>query len=385
MPDVGGLPRGFWVLFVGTLVNRAGGFALLFLAIYLTDHRGFSAAQAGGVVSAYGGGAILGGPVGGTLADRIGRRPTLVGCLFAGGLSVLALGFATTPALITLVAVLAGAFYEMYRPVVSAAIADIVPPDDRMRAFALQYWAVNLGASIAFVAGGVLAARSFALLFTFDAMTTVGFAAIVWAALPETRPQGETAQQSHVPLGAVLSDRIFVAVCGLAALFSLVFFQSFVALPIDMRAHRLGADVIGLVMATNGVLIVLLQPYAASAIANWRRPSVLGAAALFLGAGFGMNAWVGSPSGYVLAIAVWTLGEILFAPASTSLVADLAPATLRGRYQGVLAAAFTSAFAAAPLAGGFVVAHAGAGWLWIGCALVGLVTALGFLALRHVA
>jgi MFS family permease len=119
VPDVGGLPRAFWVLFAGTLVNRAGGFALFFLAIYLTEQRGLSAAQAGAVVSAYGGGAILGGPIGGTLADRIGRRPTLVACLFAGGASVLSLGLVTAPALITAVAVLTGLCYEMYRPVVS--------------------------------------------------------------------------------------------------------------------------------------------------------------------------------------------------------------------------------------------------------------------------
>jgi hypothetical protein len=39
VPDFGGLPRPFWVLFGGTLVNRVGGFVIVFLAIYLTEVR----------------------------------------------------------------------------------------------------------------------------------------------------------------------------------------------------------------------------------------------------------------------------------------------------------------------------------------------------------
>jgi Na+/melibiose symporter-like transporter len=41
------------VLFGSTLVNRLGGFVVVFLAIYLTAVRGLNAAQAGAVISAY--------------------------------------------------------------------------------------------------------------------------------------------------------------------------------------------------------------------------------------------------------------------------------------------------------------------------------------------
>ncbi|MGH9387429.1 MAG: MFS transporter, partial [Vicinamibacterales bacterium] len=60
--------------------------------------------------------------------------------------------------------------------------------DDRPRAFGLIYWAVNLGASVAPLLGGVLAARSYRALFAADAATTVLFGIILWVALPETRP-----------------------------------------------------------------------------------------------------------------------------------------------------------------------------------------------------
>ena len=43
----GGLPRTFWLLWTGTLINRLGAFVVIFLAIYLTGERGFTQSQAG--------------------------------------------------------------------------------------------------------------------------------------------------------------------------------------------------------------------------------------------------------------------------------------------------------------------------------------------------
>jgi MFS family permease len=154
-----------------------------------------------------------------------------------------------------------------------------------------------------------------------------------------------------------------------------------VGLPIDMRTHGLSAASFGAVIALNGVLIVLLQPAAGEMIRDRRRPPVLAVASLLLAAGFGMNAWIGSLPAFAAAVCIWTLGEILFAPASVSLVADLAPAHLRGRYQGVYAVATTAAFAAAPAAGGYTIGAWGTQTLWLACGATGLLVAAGFVLL----
>src|SRR5918995_6074246 len=125
VPDFRGLPPAFWVLFAGTLVNRVGGFVFVFLAIYLTEVRGLNAAQAGAVISAYGVGAMAGGAFGGALSDRIGRRPILALSLIGGGSSMLLLGLLGSTPAITVIALLTGVLYEMYRPVVSATIAGV--------------------------------------------------------------------------------------------------------------------------------------------------------------------------------------------------------------------------------------------------------------------
>ncbi len=84
----------YWTLWVGTLVNRIGGFVVPFLALYLTRERGLGTAEAGLVVSLYGAGSIASGPVGGVLADRVGRRPTMLLGLGGGSAAMLALGLA---------------------------------------------------------------------------------------------------------------------------------------------------------------------------------------------------------------------------------------------------------------------------------------------------
>ena len=75
--DLRALPRGAWILFFGTFLNKFGTFVLPFLAIYMT-RLGFTASQAGLAIGAYGVGTLGACLLGGYLADRLGRRRTIV-------------------------------------------------------------------------------------------------------------------------------------------------------------------------------------------------------------------------------------------------------------------------------------------------------------------
>src|SRR5678816_2842466 len=91
---LGQLPRPVWIVFAATLVNRAGTMVLPFLVLYLTRARGFTAAQAGFVVASYGVGALIIGPLGGRLCDRIGAINVLEASLLSSGLVVMLLPLA---------------------------------------------------------------------------------------------------------------------------------------------------------------------------------------------------------------------------------------------------------------------------------------------------
>ena len=60
-------------------------------------------------------------------------------------------------------------------------------------------------------------------------------------------------------------------------------------------------------------------------------------------------------------------------------IAELSPAALRGRYQGVFSLSWQLAGAAAPILGGLVRENAGNSTLWLGCAGIGVVAAVAHL------
>src|SRR5687768_7963811 len=136
----GGLPRPFWFIWAGTLVNRCGSFVMPFMAIYLTEARDLSLTTAGLVLALYGAGGSIAGPLGGWLADHVGRRATMLVALGLGGTGMIALGFAERLSVIAPTFFLIAVVVEMYRPGMQAAVADLVPPADRPRAYGLIYW-----------------------------------------------------------------------------------------------------------------------------------------------------------------------------------------------------------------------------------------------------
>jgi MFS family permease len=137
-------PRALWILYAGTFINRFGGFVSVFLILYLTS-RGYTPTQAGIAASSYGAGSIVSSAVGGYCADRLGRRNTIMLSMFSSAAAMLVLSQASTFPLIVLLAGLAGLTTELYRPASSALLADLVPAEGRVTAFASYRFAVNLG------------------------------------------------------------------------------------------------------------------------------------------------------------------------------------------------------------------------------------------------
>jgi MFS family permease len=379
----GGLPRPFWFLWTGMFVTRLGSFVLPFLALYLTQGLGLSLGRAGLVVALYGAGGAVAGPVGGFLADRVGRRFTMRLALGVGGAGMIALGF------VHRVEVLAPALFgvalvtEMYRPAAQAAVADLVGPADRVRAFGLLYWVINVGFALGLTLGGILAARSFFLLFVGDGATTLLFGLLVGAGVPETRPahvpRPRTEAVAHPLAGffAPFRDRLFVILLALTFLFGLVFMQNATTFPVDMTRHGCSRAVFGRVLALNGVLIVLLQPFLGPVLTRRNRSRTLAAGVALGGVGFGLNAIAHTVPVYALGVAIWTVGEMAVLPVASALVADLAPAASRGRYQGAYGFSFGLAVCAAPALGMLVLERFGSVALWSGCLAIGLLAAAG--------
>ncbi len=304
--------------------------------------------------------------------------------------SVAVLGFMTHPVAIAAVAFVVGMASNASRPAVQAMMADIVRPEDRVRAFAINYWAINLG--FAFSSMGAvfiaIAEYSYQAGFVGEAVMTLICAVLVFVKLPESRPErakdaSGAVVDPKVGLGMVLRDGRFMSVVGLSFLIALIFQQGYVALPVAMGADGFSSSDFGVAIAVNGILIVALQIPVTRYIEHGDPQRLLILSALLAGYGFGLTAFAGSIGVYALTVCVWALAEIVNSPTQMGLVVLLSPTHGRGRYQGMYTMSWSVAALAAPLIAGQVIDWYGAGWLWGGCAVVGSAAALGYWLLMH--
>ncbi|MFS8199264.1 MDR family MFS transporter [Streptomyces sp. CWNU-52B] len=377
---VSGLPREFWWLWTSTLVNRLGAFVATFMALYLTLDRGYSASYAGLVAALYGLGGVISSLGSGVMADRLGRRPTLLIAQTSTAVSVALLGFMHDPVSIAGVAFVVGMASSASRPAVQAMMADIVKPEDRVRAFSLNYWAINMGFAVSSTAAGFIAEASYLAGFLIEAGMTLICAVVVFVKLPESRPEQvhKVAGEPEVGLRTVLRDGRFMSVVALSFLVALIFHQGYVGLPVAMGTAGFTSADYGLVIAVNGVLIVVLQIPVTRFIQHRDPRRLLVVSSLLAGYGFGLTAFAGSVGFFALTICVWSLAEIVNAPTQTGLVVRLSPTHGRGRYQGMYTMSWSAASLVAPLMAGFVIDRYGAEWLWGACAAVGTVAGLGY-------
>lgn len=372
-------PRAFWYVWWGTLINRLGNFVVPLLTIYLTKERGLTVSDAGGVVAVFGAGQILASLVGGQLSDRVGRKFTMLVSLFGGAVAMVALGLADDITHITIMVGVVGFIGEIYRPAVLAFVADVIPPSHRVDAYGLLYWVINLGFAFASVIGGLVASFDFQILFFADAITMALFGLIVWRAVPETRPATIAKADRPPPSRSWITDRTFVTYVVLAFAMSMLPQQTAAPLSAHITWQGFSPAGYGLVLAFNGILIIVVQPLLTTWVARFDASRVIAIASLLYGAGMAVHGLAPNLALHAVAVLVWTFGEIIESPTRSALVAGMAPADARGRYQGALVLAWGCSTLLAPKLGTWLWEHEGPSTLWNGCLGLGAIVALAMM------
>jgi MFS family permease len=354
-----GLPAELWVVQVGIFLNYLGwGAVLPFEIIYLHDGRGFSLGVAGLVVGTVTGLAVAAAPVAGPVIDRAGARAVTAhaGLALAAGYGGLALAHSPWQAFAAAAA--AGAGNGALLPSQSALLASLVPPELRHRATAVSRVAGNVGIGLGGAVGGLVAAyglNGFVALFLANALTYVLYAAILVAVVREdARPAPVTGGYRDL-----LRDRPFVRLAATNVAVIAVGWGVFtwIVPPYASGAVGVGPRLIGLLLAANALTVTLAQIPVARLAEGRRRAVTMGAASLtfvvacLLVVGAGL---VGSGYAYaVLLVAVVAVGvgECLHTTVLMPLVADLAPAALRGRYMATMGLSWWLGLALAPTLG----------------------------------
>lgn len=375
------LPRPFWVLIGATFVNRFGVFVVPFLALFIT-RNGNTAAQAGFAIAAYSVGSFAAAWLGGWLADRLGRNITIAVSAFAGAVCMFALSQAVDWRALAVLAFITGAVNEAGHPASAALVQDIVPQEQRVIAFAVQRFAVNLAWSLGPATAGLLAEHaSFFWLFAVDAITSVIFGLIAWICLPKgRRTEASQAGWTHAWV-SIRQNRPFLALFGACLCTAWIFRQTNTTFPLHFERNGLPLDWCGYVLALNGVMICLFEVPLAAMLRPWPVRGVLALGYILMGASFLVFLGSGALTAFVLMMVIFTVGEMSAFSRQQAYAADMAPEDMRGRYVGFLSFAWSIGSTASSALGMSLYDHH-PNLLWSTNAVLGVLAAVLILSKR---
>lgn len=376
-----GLPRTAWLLALANAVNRSGSMVLPFLALYLTEARGYAADEAGRLQSLYGVAAIGGSWLGGALTDRVGSKRVQVVSLLAGAACFLLLAVVRGTAAIAVALVLLGMANEALRPANLTAMSLLGDESLRPRVIALNRLAINFGVTFGWLLGGYLAEIGYLWLFVVDAGTALAAALVVSRLTLPFSPRPESARPPLLPLKP-LRDRGFAVGLGLILVFAIVLFQMESTFPIYMRnEYGLEKMEIATLFAVNTVMIVAIEMVVVKKLE--RRPPLplIAIGVLLLCLALGVLPLGSTFAFAAVSMVVLTIGEMLWSPFSASWVASRSSPSDRGQYMGCFLLMFAIAYSIAPATGTWLYEHVGRDAPWWIVLAIGPFLALGFWAL----
>ncbi|MFQ5343179.1 MAG: MDR family MFS transporter [Anaerolineae bacterium] len=382
----------FWVLFAGTLINAVGfSFIFPFITLYLTGQLGLTLTTVGALITLNSASGIVAQIVGGSLADRLGRKLMMAFSTLGSSLLIAGLGAVHTLPTVAGVVLLMGFINPLFQPASQAMIADLVGPDRRAEAYGLLRVANNLGVVIGPSVGGFVAARSYLALFLVAAVSGLVYFVILVLFIRETKPDlpapAVDAPDAKHDEGyrQVLRDRPLLVFCIAMALIVAVNAQLWTVFPVYMKSQfGIPENRYGLLMAMNATMVVTLQFAITRFTSRFPHAEMMALGAVLYTIGIGSVGWSSSYWHFASNVMIATLGEMVLYPTAAAFVADLAPPHLRGRYMGAQGLAGGVGFGIGPLLGGALADRLGAAQAWPLMLLVGLVSAAGFLRLRKV-
>jgi MFS family permease len=361
---------------IGSALSAFGsGFTVPYLFVYVTRVRELGEATAGATLTAFAIAALLVLPFTGRAIDQRGPRSVVLAGAGAAAMGAAAFGFADSVPTVLGAAVLMGAGLAMMQPSLATMIVWCSTPADRSRAFATQFFLVNLGLGLGGLSGGLIVdehrPETFVLLFLTEATMFLVLAAVVRTARVPRAPAlgGEipgVPADKGTGMRAVLANPAMVLLCVLGFV---LFFACYGQFEAGLAAYavevtRVSPSTLGFALAANTAAIVLTQYAVLRFVERRRRSRVIALVGLIWTVAWlaaGVSGLVPGAHGLAVTLLISTyalfgVGEAMLSPTVAPLVADLAPARLIGRYNAAFALVKQLALALGPAVGGLLAA-----------------------------
>jgi MFS family permease len=347
------LPRELWLVQAGIFLNTFGwGAVLPFEVIYLHGGRGFSLPVAGAIAGTVTTVAVVAAPVAGSQIDRFGARRVAAGAAIALAAGYAVLAFSRSVELSFASAIVAGAGNGALSPAQSTLLTTLAPRELRHRAAAVSRVFTNVGFGVGGAVGGLVASyglNGFVALFLLNAATYLAYVAVLVAVI-RLEPSREPSRAGY---RTVLRDRPFrrLAVTNVAVIAVGWGVLPWVVPPYAEGQLGTSARGIGLMMLANAAVVVVAQVPVARLTEGKRRTTMMALGTGLIAASFVLIVGGASYAALVAAAALIGLGECFHTAALVPLVADLAPAELRGRYMAAIGFSWWIGLALAPTLG----------------------------------
>ncbi len=359
-----------WILAAGRLLSQIGtGFTLFYAPIFFVNQVGLSATAVGiGLGSASVSG-IIGRVLGGSFADSRfwGRRRTLLLSAAVSAIACFVLALAYNFPIFVVGNLIMGLGMGLYWPATEAVVADLSGPQVRNEAYALTRLGDNIGLGLGVVLGGVLiqVTGAYRTLFVIDGISFVVFFGVIYWAIAETyqfQEQGRSLVQGWL---VALRDRSLLVYTLVNILFTTYLAQVNSTIPLYFNnfvdaGRGFSPGTISVLFAWHIGLTIPCQLPIARFLNRFSHPQALTLSAILWAVGF-VLIWVTgvAPTDYLVwaiaGLGILAIATVAYTPAASSLVADLAPESLRGVYLSVNSLCWAVGYLIGPPIGGFAL------------------------------
>lgn len=385
-------PNAFKVLVFSTFIDRLGFFLMFpFFALYVTARFNVGMTQVGFLFAIFSAGSIIGGIIGGALADKYGRRAMVLVGLIASGVSSIFMGLVEDLNIFYILAAFMGLMGNFGGPARQAMVADLLPKEKQAEGFGILRVAVNLSAAVGPIFGGIIATQSYLFLFIADAVSSIITAIIVFFVIPETKPEKkegeveETVVKSVIGYKEVLKDWRYMLFLSVSAITVIVYMQMNATLSVFLRdVHGFPTLYFGFLLSMNAVMVVVFQFWIIKKISKYSSMKVMAIGTLFYMVGFGMYGFVSESYLFFIAMAIITIGEMIEMPTGQTAAASFTPEDKRGRYMAVFGFHWAVPNLFGVLIAGLIMDNIGPNWVWYVAGILSLFAAVGFWLLHGI-